>query len=71
MMSTTLPCSSASAIDDVSSDASTITRIWPMSSSGKKPFGMVEYSTPVSTKVPSASISTTKRWRSARSSVRP
>lgn len=69
-MSTTWACSFISASEDVSSEASTVTRSWPMSSSGKKPFGMVVYSTAVSTTVPSASIKTRKRWRSAMSRVR-
>ena len=49
----------------MSSAASVVMRIWPMSSSGKKPFGMVTNSHAVATKVSSATSSTTPRWRSA------
>ena len=46
------------------------TVIWPMSSSGKKPFGMVANSHAVATKVSNATIRTIGRWRSAASRLR-
>ena len=54
----------------VSSAASVLAWIWPMSSSGKKPLGMATNSHAVAAKVSSAITSTKPRWRSAMSSVR-
>ena len=55
---------------ETSSAASVLMLIWPMSSSGKKPFGMVVYNQTVATKLSTATPSTHTRWRRATSSVR-
>ena len=49
MTSATRLCSASMAGKEMSSTASVVTEIWPMSSSGKKPLGMVMNSTTVST----------------------
>ena len=63
-------CSATIAGNETSSAASVLMRSWPMSSSGKKPFGIATNSHAVAPKVAKATISTAKRWRSARSSDR-
>ena len=50
---------------EMSSEASVLMRSWPMSSSGKKPFGMTTKSQAVAAKVASATTSTS-RWSSGR-----
>ncbi len=45
----------------MSSTASTLTAIWPMSSVGKKPLGISIASTMVAASVPAATMSTRKR----------
>jgi len=47
--------------NEMSSTASTFTEIWPMSSVGKKPFGMRTTSATVAASVPAATTSTTSR----------
>ena len=54
----------------MSSAASVVIWIWPMSSSGKKPLGMAMNSQAVSTKVVAASNSMAGRCRRVQSSVR-
>ena len=66
----TRSCRRTIAGNEVSSAASVLTLIWPMSSSGKKPLGITTNSQAVSTKVNKATVSTTHRWRRARSSER-
>ena len=63
-------CRRSSSGNEVSSDASVETVIWPMSSSGKKPFEIVTKKYAVATKVSSATKSTSWRCRSATSSDR-
>ena len=63
-------CSATMAGNEMSSEASVLMLIWPMSSSGKKPFGMATNSHAVAAKVSSATTSTTGRCASAQSSVR-
>jgi hypothetical protein len=70
MISATRLCSRTIAGNEMSSDASVVTVIWPMSSCGKKPFGMSTNSHAVATTVSSATKPTAQRWRSAASRLR-
>ncbi|MNG42244.1 hypothetical protein D3C84_1320100 [compost metagenome] len=54
----------------MSSAASVVIWIWPMSSSGKKPLGMLTKSQAVTTKVSPAMTSISARCPSVQSSVR-
>ena len=63
-------CRATMAGKEVSSAASVEIWIWPMSSSGKKPFGMVTKSQAVAMKVSKATPSTIGRCRRATSSER-
>jgi hypothetical protein len=67
----TCACRPIIASKEMSCDASVLTRIWPMSSSGKKPLGMVAAIHRVSSRLPTATAPISQRWRSAQSSVRP
>ncbi|MCY1301729.1 hypothetical protein D9M70_513590 [compost metagenome] len=58
------------ASKEMSCGPSALTRIWPMSSSGKKPLGIVTNSTAVSTKVRPAATSTVRRCARHQSSPR-
>ena len=51
MISAARSCRATMAGKEVSSAASVVTWIWPMSSSGKKPLGMTCSNQPVATKV--------------------
>ena len=63
-------CKRTISAKDVSSAASVVAVIWPMSSCGKNPFGTTLNSTAVATKVTSATANTTLRCSSAKSSDR-
>jgi len=69
-MAATRSCRSTMAVNEVSSADSVLAWIWPMSSSGKKPLGMLLQNHTVATKLATATPSTQARWRRARSSVR-
>ena len=68
--STTRFCKRTMSSNEVSSDASVDTLIWPMSSSGKNPLGMATNMAQVPANVSRATINTTIRWRRARSRLR-
>jgi hypothetical protein len=70
MMAAACSCSRTISVKEVSSAASVLTVIWPMSSSGKKPLGMAMNRTTVATKVSSATTSTVRRCASAMSRLR-
>ncbi len=57
------------AVNEMSSAASVVTWICPVSSSGKKPFGITTNSTALATKLASATSHTVLRCASAQSSV--
>ena len=60
MISATAPCRATMASNEASSGPTVEPEIWPISSEGKKPFGIAWNSTPVRTKVPSVIASTTR-----------
>ncbi|MNT30534.1 hypothetical protein D3C72_1663320 [compost metagenome] len=66
----TRSCSAFMAVNEMSSAASVVIWIWPMSSSGKKPLGMLTKSQAVTTKVSPAMTSISGRCPSVQSSVR-
>ena len=64
----TRSCSTVIAAKEMSSDASVLAWIWPMSSSGKKPLGIAIHSQALATKLAIATAPITQRCRSAQSS---
>ena len=62
-------CSANMAVNEMSSAASVVTEIWPMSSSGKKPLGTQMYMAIVTTNVPNATHNTWRGWRKHQSKL--